>query len=67
MRWLRLEVDRTVKWLFSDLTEKKRNVKAGKMRNGNWLYEEFYEVELVRRGEIMRKRKCPRVRPQIPS
>lgn len=41
MRWLRLEVDRTVKWLFSDLTEKKRNGKGGKMRNGNWLYEEF--------------------------
>lgn len=41
MRWLRLEVDRTVKWLLSDLTEKKRNGKGGKMRNGSWLYEEF--------------------------
>lgn len=37
------------------------------MRNDNWLYEEFYEVELVRRDETMRKRKCPKVRPQIPS
>ena len=58
---------RTVKWLFSDLAEEKRNGKGGKMRNDNWLYEEFYEVELVRRDEIMRKRKCPKIRPQILS
>lgn len=52
--------------VFRSYREKKK-CQAGKMRNGNWLYEEFYEVELVRRGEIMRKRKCPKVTPQIPS